>query len=54
MAIQDRGSSDDAPAPADWMWTIEDTVGERVNDALRLWVEGLEDSLGRGGTKQTK
>ncbi len=53
MAIQDRGP-DDGSAPADWMWTVEDSVGERVNDALRLWVEGLEDSLARGGAKQTK
>lgn len=53
MAVQDRRANDGS-APPDWMWTIEDSVEERVNDALRLWVEGLEDSMARSGTKQSK
>lgn len=56
MARNSQDSSRDAAADQhnDWMWTLEDTIEERVNDALRHWVEGLENSLTRAGPKESE
>lgn len=44
-SVRTRGNDDRATRDDAWTWVGDDLISERVTDAVRRWLEGMENAI---------